>query len=161
MRTPVLWLLGFLAVWCAAAQGEDRAQLAYTAIEASHENRERPHFDPELRDIRDAVSHLRYDTYRHLASGRTRTPYGEEAELELTERHTLHVTPVSKERDGRIRAEIRVTKKLDERDGDGNRRVVNALRTTTRMAPGDPLCLGGFHLERGDLVIILVLGVKD
>ncbi len=158
MKICVLALASVLAAWSAAAQQHEPARVGYTAVQAARENRDEPYFDTALGDVRNALEHLGYDTYRYLTSGSIRADYGQEAELELTDRYTLHVTPLSKERDGRIRAEIRVTKQRDERDEDGNPIRVNALRTTSRLVPGDELCLGAFDLDQGDLVIVLVMG---
>lgn len=160
MKIWVLALASVLAAWSAAAQQQEPATVAYTAVQAAHENRDEPHFDTALRDVRNAIDHLGYDTYRYLTSGSIRADYGQEAELELTGRYTLYVTPLSKERDGRIRAEIRITKERDERDEAGNPIEVNALRTTSRLVPGDELCLGAFDLEEGDLVIVLIVGAE-
>ena len=161
MKIWVLALASVLAAWSAAAQEHEPARVAYTAVQAAQENRDEPYFDRALRDARDAIEHLGYDTYRYITSGSIHANYGQEAELELTDRYTLYVTPLSKERDGRIRAEIRVTKERDERDEDGNPIEVNALRTTSRLVPGDELCLGAFDLEEGDLVIVLVIGAEE
>lgn len=158
MKLWVFALASVLAAWSAAAQQHEAARVAYTAVEASQENREEPYFDPALGDVRNAIDHLGYDTYRYITSGSIHADYGQEAELELTGRYTLYVTPLSKERDGRVRAEIRVTKERDERDEDGNPIEVNALRTTSRLMPGDELCLGAFDLDEGDLVIVLIVG---
>lgn len=158
MKLCVFALASVLAACSAAAQQHDPARVVYTAVQAAQENRDEPYFDPALGDTRNALEHLGYDTYRYLTSGSIRADYGQEAELELSGRYTLHVTPLSRERDGRIRAEIRVTKELDERDEDGNPIRVNALRTTSRLVPGDELCLGAFDLDEGDLVIVLVIG---
>lgn len=160
MKIGVLALASVLAAWSAAAQQQEPASVGYTAVQAARENREEPHFDAALRDVRNALDHLGYDTYRYLTSGSIRADYGQEAELELTDRYTLHVTPLSKERDGRVRAEIRVTKERDERDEDGNPIKVNALRTTSRLVPGDELLLGAFDLDQGDLVIVLAVGAE-
>ncbi len=131
--------------------------IGFTAIQATVEGRNETHYDAGLREIQNALDGLRYDTYRQMAKQQARAPFGQEIEFAIDERYTLYVTPLGRQRNGRVRVETRVEKRLDEYDEDGEQKTVNALKTTSSVTPGDNLCLGGFPLEEGDMIIVFTV----
>ena len=137
-----------------AQERPDPVTVGFTAIQATVENRNEKHFDSGLREIRNALDGLGYDTYRQIMRRQARAPFRQETKFTINEQYTLYVTPLTREPNGRVRIETRVEKRLDEYDEDGRRKTVNALKTTSTVTPGDDLCLGGFPLDEGDLIIV-------
>ncbi len=147
----LLLLVPAAAAW--AGDPPDPVTVSVTVLRATVEDREEAHFAQGTEAVRNAVSHLQYDTYRLIRSSQTRAPFEEEARLPIDSEYTLYVTPISAEANGRIRIETRVEQLVE--DSAGNRRRVNALKTTSAVVPGDRLCFGGFSLDTGDMVIVL------
>jgi hypothetical protein len=107
-------------------------------------------YDTGLEPIRSVLASLPYDTYTHVASKRTELGVGDEQRIVINDRYTFFAEPQSIEPDGRVRMAVRVEMKRD----DG--RSTTALDTTILLAPGKKVNLGGFKLDKGDLLMVLV-----
>ena len=128
--------------------------VSMVAVKAAQENRKETYFEPGLEGIRDAVSDLKYDTYRKVTSSRTTAPFGEEAKLPINATYTLYVTPVSKEPNGQIRLKTRI-EIIPE---DKTKKPVNTHVATVLQKPGKKLVLGGgMKLDEGELVVIITV----
>lgn len=143
-----------LALSGAGTAPEDRIVLSVWAAQATNEDRETRHFDPELEPIRNDVSDLRFDTYHRVRVDRREAPCGKETRFPLDARYTFCVKPISKEQDGRIRLDVRV-EMAPRKEGD---KPINALSTRIMAAPDKKTRFIGFKLEQGELVILLAVG---
>lgn len=146
--------IALLAASGAGGQADEKVFLSVWAVQATNEERESRHFDPGLETIRDAVADLPFDTYRRVRADRKEAACGAEIRFPLDARYTLFVKPVSREDDGRIRLDIRV-EIAPRKEGD---KPVNALSTRMIAAPGKKTRLGGFKLDKGELLIVLAAG---
>lgn len=140
-----------IAAQVAAADSQRPVTIALWAVQASTEGREEPHFDRGLAEIREAVADLSFDTYRALKTGRERLAIGQERRIPLNQTYALRLNALSRERDGRIRLEVRVEMQPPEPGS----RVVNVISTRIMLAPGKKITIGGARLEQGELVVVL------
>jgi hypothetical protein len=143
----------------------DRVTISCVAVQATHEGREERLVDRAIQEIEDVVvdkDSRRYDTYRFLWRGNATVAYEEEASLRISERYTLFVTPLSQDRQGRIRVAVRVEEQPDPRarrgrDADEKPKPVVAVRATSMLVPGNHLKLDGLNLDEGKMIIALTV----
>lgn len=108
-------------------------------------------FDAGLDPIKSVLASLPYERFQRVASKRSDTAVGAEERIPINDRYTFFAKPQSVEADGRVRMGVRV--ELKEPDG----RTKTALDTTILLAPGKMVNLGGFKLDEGDLLMVMVL----
>jgi hypothetical protein len=108
-------------------------------------------FDPGLDKVRSALADLEFDRYEELRSVKMTAPFNEETIFDLTSGYKLCVSPLSRERNGQVRINLKV--QIDPREPDGP--PVNALTTTIAIGPGKQFKLRGLTLERGELVVVI------
>lgn len=136
------------------AAGDDAARpvdLSVWAAHATQENRTEKWVDADLEPIRAALNDLPFDTYKKIQVARQSIPCGQETRFVLDERYTLFVTPVSREKDGRIRLEIRV----DLAPKSPEAKPVKALATRIVVTPGEKVKFRGLKREQGELIVVL------
>ncbi len=109
-------------------------------------------YDSGLDMIKTALASLPFDRFKRLASERTKTKVGEEATVKIDSRYTLFATPESRSDDGRVRMQVR----LEMARGD-DKPPAKAVDTTLLLAPGKMVNLGGFKMDQGELVIVMVV----
>lgn len=143
-----------LVIVSAVGAPADSVDLSLWAAHATQEGRSPKHFDPGLEPIESAVADLPFDTYRKAQVTRQPIPYKSETRLSIDARYTLFVTPRAKEQDGRIRLDIRV----ESAPKNPQAKPIIALSTRLMACPGKKTRLGGFKLDRGELVIVLAAG---
>ncbi len=115
-------------------------------------------FDPGLERIRPIVADLPFDTFKKLKTAKISVKPNEEARFAITDRYTLLLTPLAKDKEGRIRVHIRVIEKIKKKvEGTDKKKEVERqlLSTKSAIAPKKPLRLGGMKLDKGELVVIL------
>jgi len=112
------------------------------------------HFDPGLDEIREAVASFPYDTYRKVSSETASIQRDKEKTFSVNETYTLRLTPLKEDEEGRLRIRVRI----DEKTIRGGKPVtINALDTTSAIAPGKHLMLGGLPLPEGKLIVFISL----
>lgn len=144
------------------AQGE-RVTVSCVAVQATREGREERFVDRAIRDLEKVVADKdtrRYDTYRFLWRGNATIAYEEEAVLRISERYTLFITPLSRDRQGRIRVAVKVEEQPERKergeDEDGEKpEPVVAVRATSMLVPGNHLKLDGLNLDEGKMIIVV------
>ncbi len=132
------------------AHAEERVTLSLWAAQATQEGKTPKEFDPGLEPISNAVADLAFDTYHKLLAEKRAIAYKKETPVPVESRYTLFVTPLSKESDGRLRMDIRV--ELAPKTAGGT--PVTVLSTRLMASPGKLVKLGGFALEKGELIIV-------
>lgn len=159
--TAISCILAVLSTAGAAPPGHDRnvARVDVVAVHAFSQGRGEKVYDRELEGLKDALEDLDYDTYLLLSSKTLRVKMGEEATYEINSRYKLCVEPLSQERSGQTRLSVRVEmtpKRPPERAGQ-ERKPVNVIKTTLLISPDKKLKLRGLKLDRGELVVVLML----
>jgi len=126
-------------------------QVNMTAFQALNGGAARP---PRADNRHGFAAQPKYNKQRKLTTKDAEASYGEETELRINERYTLCITPLGKDEKNRIRVKARI----DETIRKGNKTIKRkALETTSAVAPGKPLTLGGLKLKEGKLVVKLTL----
>ncbi len=131
-------------------RAEERITLSLWAAQATQEGKTPKEFEPGLEPIANAVADLPFDSYRKLLAEKRAIAYKKETPIPVESRYTLFVTPLSKESDGRLRMDIRV--ELAPKTAGGT--PVAVLSTRLMASPGKLVKLGGFALEKGELIIV-------
>lgn len=130
--------------------------LTITAVQATNDGRTGKDFGPGLEKLRSVLTSLDYDSFRVVKSLESPAPFNQETRLPLTDTHTLCVTPLSKESDGRVRIRTRIEEKARPGAARGAPGTVRtAVDTTSAIAPGKPLLIGGLRLEKGQLAVVI------
>ena len=128
--------------------------VSMVAVKAAQEHRKEKYLEPGLEGIRDAVSDLKYDTYRKVASSKTTARFDEEVKVPINAAYALYVTPLSKESNGQIRLKTRI----EMPPADKAKKPVNTHVATVLQKPGKKLVLGGgMRLDEGELVVIITV----
>lgn len=154
-------LVGLIAIvlvpGAATVQADsNQVTISVHAVRLLNEGHGGKRFDPELADVRSALIGLDYDTFRKIKIIRGTIPYGSESKFNLDGQYSLHITPLDKGADGRIRVKIR----LDMAPKKTGGKPTKVLSTEQRMPPGKQtkFGVGGAHLDQGELVVVLSLG---
>jgi hypothetical protein len=129
--------------------------VAMVAMRATREGRADKYFDRGLESVREAVAELPYDTYRHVVSTQATVPYEREVPFSINSRHTLFITPLSRDSAGRIRLKTRVQRIPQPGEKTD---PLNALVATSMVVPGDRLKL---CLPLEDAALVIVLSVNE
>lgn len=155
MRLPELMAL---IVACAALVGAEtsteRAHIAMTAVQATHQGFEKKDIDPALEDFREVLRQIeRFDTFRLVRRATAAAAYNAESRIPIDDTYCLCVTPRSKVDDGRVKLEARVEMKAEREDEEPR----DALRIRCMIAPGRKLLLRGLKRDEGELIVVLSL----
>lgn len=156
-RTACAALIVLFAAQTAYAQDKPKPNgvtISVVAVQATKENNRPKHFDREILPFRKSLAKLSYDTFRKLKIVGKSAPFGKTVKIPINEQYTLYLTPIERQKDGRVRVKARITMKRKP-----NGKTLDALKTTLSLPQGKPLNLGGMKLEKGHLII--VLSVKD
>ena len=124
--------------------------VSVVSVQATKEGNRPKHFDRELTPYKKSLVKLSYDTFRKLNIDSKSAPFGKVAKIPINDQYTLHLTPVERQKDGRVRVKARITMKKKP-----NGKTVDALKTTLSLPQGKPLNIGGMKLEKGNLIIVL------
>lgn len=119
------------------------------AMEATREGASPAKIDPSLESVREALAGLPHDTFRALFTGTVSAAPDQEKRTALTPEYTLVIRPGQPDKDGRLR--LRVCLELKTADGA----VKKALDTSLVLAPGKKARMGGPHVGKGDLVVVV------
>ena len=156
-RIRATFLMLLLAAPCALAQDapSESVTISVVAVQATTEGNRPKHFDRSIAHCKKSLVNLSYDTFREVKIVSKAIPLGKKTRVPINDRYTLHLSPIQRQPDGRMRfkAIIAMKKKPDGK-------TVNALETTLSLPPGKPSNLGGMKLKKGDLVIVLSVGSK-
>ena len=148
------------AVACAiliasAAAGAQNAPatpvLSAWAVQARAEGRETKSFDPKLAPVRRVLEGLPFDNFTCLGDFSQPVPMNQEVEIPISGRHTLFLKPRERLADGRLLLDLRVEMPSRELRG----KPVTALKAELKIIPGELLNVRGFHVEEGELIIVL------
>jgi hypothetical protein len=140
-------LLCRLAANAPAAETESETRISILAIHATNE--EKPHIDPELDPLKDALARSGYNSFRLVAKERRVVGTGDTWERPMLEDYALRVIPTEI-------AEDRVTLTYAwvhyEKDEQGRRiaRVLQQVPMT--LIKGKYFVSGGWRLKKGALV---------
>lgn len=154
-RTACAALIVLFAAQTAYAQDKpkpDGITISVVAVQATKEGNRPKHFDREITPYRKSLVKLSYDTFRKLKIVEKPAPFGKAAKITINEQYTLYLTPIERQKDGRVRVKARITMKRKP-----NGKTLDALKTTLSLPSGKPLNLGGMKLEKGDLIIVLTV----
>jgi len=127
-------------------------KIKVVAVQALNEGHGRKQIDPRLKGVKKAIERLDYDTFHQIKSVTKELPYRKEAKIEIDDRYSLCLTPVSKGPQGRIRVEAKI---LMTSRREGAKPIEALSKTVLLMAPGKHINLGGLHLDEGELIIVL------
>ena len=108
-------------------------------------------FDEGLESLRPALADLDYDTFQKVSISRLPVVFNEETHIEVTTEYVLHVTPLSVEKNGMIRLNVR----LELRSRQEGRPPRNAIATTLVTSPNRLFKLRGLKMENGELVVVM------
>ncbi|MBI2423337.1 MAG: hypothetical protein HYV27_10950 [Candidatus Hydrogenedentes bacterium] len=125
-------------------------QFSYWAAQATQENRKEPLFDPELNDIRKAVADLPFDTYHAIKTGKSEIKLLEDKEFPLDAQYGLHVMPMEKDANNRIKVDMRIM----ETSKAGKERT--ALAPSIMMQPDKMVKMRGLKLTGGGELVLVV-----
>ena len=140
------------------AEKKQYSGVVKSMVPPKNDTKDKRFFDPELKSIQKAVADLPYDTYRKVNVATQKVKMAEEAAFEINPTYTLRATPVEKDEQNRIRMDLRIDEKVEVEDSETKKKKVvvrEALTSTSSIAPGKPLVLGGLKLKEGRLVIVL------
>jgi len=160
--TAISCILAALGAVAAGRPGPDQREITrinVLAVHAFSQGRGEKVYDRELEQYKDALDGLDYDTYHHLSSKMLQAKMGEEAVYEINSRYKLCVEPLSRESSGQTRLNVRVEMTPKEAQGRAGweRKPVNVIKTTLLISPDKKLKLRGLKLDRGELVVVLML----
>jgi hypothetical protein len=135
---------------------EKPVTISMVAVHATNENRpdKKKQFEPSLESIRSSLDKLPFDTFKKVKSDSSKLAEGVKAEFKINDRYTLTVTPLSGDGEGRVRVKVLITEKVEK---DGKPSTQKALETTSALAPGKHLLLGGLPMDGGRLAILLTV----
>lgn len=108
-------------------------------------------FDAGLEPLRPALADLDYDTFQKVSISRLPVAFNEETHIEVTPEYMLHVTPISVEKNGMIRLNVR----LELHSKQEGRPSRNAIATTLVTSPNRLFKLRGLKMENGELVVVM------
>ena len=108
-------------------------------------------YDAELESLRPALADLDYDTFKKVSISRLPVTFNEETNIEVTPEYVLHVTPLSVEKNGMVRLNVR----LELRSKQEGRPPRNAIATTLATAQNRLFMLRGLKMENGELVVVM------
>ena len=112
-------------------------------------NGDHRYFGPGLEGGRDAAASLPYDTFKKVKSQTSTLAFGKEVIFEINDRYKLHLTPLDKDSQGRLRINVLV-------DEHTKPNTLTALETTSAIAPNKYLVLGGrLPLAEGQLIVFI------
>jgi hypothetical protein len=143
-----------------AQKSSEYGGLVKSMVAQDDKKKDKRHFDPELKGIEQAVADLPYDTYRKVNVITEKVKMNEDAEFVIDPTYTLHVTPVEKDDQNRVKLDLRIDEKVEEEDPATHEKKVvvqKALAMTGFIVPGKTLRLGGLKLKEGRLVIVLTV----
>ncbi|MBP8131276.1 MAG: hypothetical protein KA184_16980 [Candidatus Hydrogenedentes bacterium] len=127
------------------------AGLSFWAVQAVSEQRTEKYFGAGLDEIRDEVGSLPFDSFYLIAGVHQNIAFGQEARIPIDKRYTLYVAPVSRDADTRLTLALR----LELMPAQPEEKPIIALSTKVTFASGSKIKLGGFRLDRGELVLVL------
>lgn len=129
-------------------------ELQVVAVHATNEKQgsKEKSFDPALDDVRDALKTLSFDTFRKIKSTSETVKADKTADIKIDDTYTLHVTPVAKDSEGRVRMKVVIDETVEK---DGKKETREALNATCAVVPGKHLVLGGLNMPKGQLVLLL------
>jgi len=154
LSAPLLTLL--LSLSCAAALADERSELKLWVVDASTENREKPHFDSGLESIRRVLATSNHDTFRRVAAGTHGLADGKVTRIPLEGAYTLEAASPVPTQDGRYRVRLRILMKSD----DSPPREIEALSTELLLHAEKPVLVRGLKKEGGrELILVLSLTV--
>lgn len=114
----------------------------------------RQQFDPGLEKVKSALAELPYDTFRLVKSSTMKVELNKESVQQITNTYVLHVTPIEKDDEGRLRVKVWIEqKRVDDPEASSRR----AIDTTSALAEGKPLVLGGLTLDGSSLAVVLTV----
>lgn len=146
-------ILSFLYILAAVGVNEQPAPagLSFWAVQAVSEQRTEKYFGAGLDEIRDEVSSLPFDSFYLITGVHQNIAFGQEARIPIDKRYTLFVAPVSRDAETRLTLSLR----LELQPARPEEKPIIALSTKVTFTSGSKVKLGGFRLERGELVLVL------
>jgi len=140
-----------LAGWAAASPASaESATFKVVGIRATNE--EKPHIDPELEPLRDALARSGYNSFHVAAKQRVTAEMGESAEVALIEDFAVRLEPQEQTDTG---VKLLATTIHYEKDQDGKRIARVLERATMTVRKGKFLLRGGWGLKRGVLITLV------
>ena len=125
------------------------------AVQAYNTGRRSRYLGGGLNEVRAALRDLSFDSYKLVVATTMLAPYGAETRTPISPQYALHVNPLSKASDGRIKLNVRVVMAAISPRGN----PVNALTVGFTAARGKQFKLRGLPFDEGELVV--VVAVRD
>ncbi|HNR31048.1 MAG TPA: hypothetical protein PKI11_09180 [Candidatus Hydrogenedentes bacterium] len=127
------------------------AGLSFWAVQAVSEQRTEKYFGGGLEAVRDSLVDLPFDSFYLITATHQNIPFGRESRIAIDKRYTLYVAPVARDAENRLTLGLRLEVQ-PQKPGD---RPIIALSTKVAFTSGKQIKLGGFRLDRGELVLVL------
>ena len=145
-----LLVLGLMG-WAGAAPAlAESVSLKVVSIRATNE--EKPHVDPELESVKDALTLFHYNSFHVATKQRVTAKIGESIEVALIEDFAARLEP---EKVAEKSVKVVATTILYEKNKEGKRvgRVLERASMTVRK--GKFLLRGGWRLKKGVLITLV------
>ncbi len=127
-------------------------EIHVVAMKASKEGNKEKKFDKGLETVREAVKHLKYDTFKKISISSVTVRLEEKKAIKIDSKYSMLITPHAKDSKGRFRLDTEIIETvLDEKDK--SKKTKKVLATTLAMVEGKYAILGGLGLEKGVLVV--------
>lgn len=123
------------------------------AVQATNEGHGKKQFEAGLEEIKSAVSELKCDTFKEVATETRSAPYKQESKFSITHKCSLYVTPIAKQPDGRIKVDIRI-EAFDEK----TKKSRNALRSTNVVVPGEKF---KYRMKMGPAELVVIVTIRN
>jgi hypothetical protein len=147
MAMVILGLVGWAAASPAFAESVTFKVLAIRAT-----NEEKPHIDPELEPVKDALTLFHYNSFRVAAKQRVAAETGKTTEVALIEDFAVRLEPQEVTEKG---VKVVATMIHYEKDKDGKRIARVLERASMTIRRGKFLLRGGWGLKEGVLVTLV------
>ena len=143
----ILGLVGWAAASPASAENVTFKVLGIRAT-----NEEKPHIDPELEPVKDALMLFHYNSFRVATKQRITAQIGESTEVALIEDYAVRLEPQEQTDKG---VKLLATMILYEKDAEGKRIARVLERATMTIRKDKYLLRGGWTLKEGVLVTLV------
>ena len=114
---------------------------------------EQPYMDETLKPIVSALSELPFTSYEAVSILDGEVPWGEETRYTVNAKYNVNVVPLGQDEEGAIQLNVRI--EMLQEDGT----YVDALNAQALAAQNGALLFRGMPLNRGELVVVLLVGM--
>lgn len=156
-RSVLRWFPTVLFLLGAAMATAEECDLKLWVVEAGNENRDTPHFDAGLDEIKSVLKSLPHDTYRKVSAKAHHLKSGAPTKVPLVENFTLEATAPERRGDGRYQTDLRILTQSKDKPP----KEIEALSTELLLQPEKQVVVRGLKKKTGkELLLVLCLSVK-